>query len=820
MKKQNLQNGIFILVISGVFYHTFTLPMKPKVGRGIASVTSRYCDERTGAGLVGSVCYGEDWWLPSSVEENSIEGNLYAYFTHNVGNESEREDGYLEGDVHRSMLKYITGTENRCLFSSMFPDLIEGSDLSDQGKGIVDSYKAIWSRNTEQWCHYMYKDNTGISYGRNFIDAGSTETQYAWLEARQKGESSITTNGYLSGTGLVKSCPDLTTGSPRFISTSVFTSDKIKRISCNGWDVETGSGMTSKATVPDANSNNLKEAYYGFKGEEFPLDSGDDYENEQFETTLNYFRKTTEPNLNWQRISDVYREYEKFLNGGIHIKSNTIETGANNLNNFWAFRLNGESGFWPNYLAEGFVCLEEDLRAECTSSINYNWTEVAEKHSQVALDSGLPPEYFMVKISQGGTAFVPIVNEVYKHGFSLGTGGAFGIFSNQFLQHIKHLEYRNDLSGYVSNYEVTRPPRLHIDMESMFDQDSNTWGDYRVFRLAALSAVAYRFNSIVTMSGGIITEGQLDCGDGSGRAVRRCQNFKRQYDAGILNHSGALKMHTWLKKILGKEKEKSIDGWCAPMHMGQPVGETGLSGAITEFRDSFDDNSEKQIFEYSYQVGRKTSDSCRYREAYAPLKKFVGHHCKMTTQGVPGIKMDWSWIPGYGEPDDEEAGPCIAESILPSLTSNCKKSDWTLSSTVMTGKQIGSTCNPMTPDDIPSEGRGTSSVSKSLMFEFDNYLFKNPNEKNIVVKIVLRPKTIIAGTPRVGKINVAFTHGDRTAVQSKQFAQTDFSSDSRYISTLTLKFARRGAEAAKVRISHDSGGHFDYLMVRVIPTEE
>jgi hypothetical protein len=858
MKKQNLQNGIFILVISGVFYHTFTLPMKPKIGRGIASVTSRYCDERTGAGLVGSVCYGEDWWLPSSVEENSPYGTVYAY--------GPNDRGFLETSPNDNTYSYISGVNLNSQNSNLFPDLVEQAvggtaPTEDQiEKAIGGHLKQAWYPFTEYYCSWVFEplaqfksdspfpwatnlpDNAKRSEGMSQDANGNTATgdscSYGVAFRFNSEEQRIlcdTINQFRSCRKLEAFYPSTIPSNPSVIGNDLYKNDFIKRIAHHGWYIETGDGMSLDS------DNQLLTNFTNFMEVTEQTTAVDSYDivkikftnfNGKPLNTIDLFKRSTADD-NWDRISEVYKRYGTFLNGG-----GSTTNGANLLDNFWVIWLNGEAGLWPYYLGDDFVCLSDDTSGvgNCSSNNNLTWTEIAQRHAIATEDSGIDPKRFMININNGGTLFKPFEEIVYSAGFSMGNHGAFGVFNYQFLQHFRHLQYNNLLKAFVSDYDLPKPYMLHTDLESMFGKNSNLWGDYRLFRLSALSALAYRMNSLVTMSNGIIDKDENIVNECYGD--ERCINFRRQYESGVLDHSGALKMHTWLKKVIGREKTNSVDGWCAPMHMGQDLGGKTLAQAVNEFRvglDKFDEfggndtngdgyNDQKKsrfIDTHTFQGGTFILEGgTGYRDysVNSPLKTFVGHHCKMTTQGEPGIKLDPVWT---GYEDCLDAFDTYGDAAYNSCMNNDDSSNWILSTVGFSGRALSKT-SPVAfnNDSYPYEGRATSSDKKHLVFEFDDYLFKNPNEKNIVVKIVLRPKTIIAGTPRVGKINVAFTHGDRTAVQSKQFAQTDFSSDSRYISTLTLKFARRGGGAAKVRISHDSGGHFDYLMVRVIPTEE
>jgi hypothetical protein len=811
MKKQNLQNGIFILVISGVFYHTFTLPMKPKVGRGIASVTSRYCDERTGAGLVGSVCYGEDWWLPSSVEENSPYGTVYAY------------------SPNQNSLRFVSGFEGNTKYSSLFGDLVDGGSGSENTLGHL---RSIWYPNTEYYCSNQgtpiakLVEDSLFPWNNNLL-SNSRETDGIAQDAN--GNRIIIPGFSTLPADQVRTCRELEAfysstvpGNASVIGKDLYKNDFIKRIAHHGWYIETGDGMSLNS------DNQLLTNYNNFMSATDQIastvvrDRLGNFAGSSL-NTIDLFKSDTF-DTNWQRISSVYERYGAFLNGG-----GSTTNGANLLDNFWVIWLNGEAGLWSYYLLDDFVCLKDDTSGNCVSNGNKNWTEIAEAHTNAITNSGLDGRYYMINIGNGGTLFKPFEDEVYDNELSMGNHGAFGVFNSQFLQHFRHLQYDDSLKAFVSDYDRFKPYMLHIDLETMFGNHSNLWGDYRLFRLSALSALAYRMNSLVTMSTGIIAQGGADC-----RGNQRCLNVNNQFNAGLLDYSGALKMHTWLKKVIGREKNNSVDGWCAPMHMGAELSEDSLEEAITEFQNSltvFDSNPNRKdstIHRYNFSQGtyktRSGGDPYRDWAVYAPLKTFVGHHCKMTTQGQPGIKLNPSWT-GYrdcltldsdGEVDVSGTQLCLTTSG----SDDSESSNWILTQKELSGRVLADSPLVFDETSYPYEGRGTDEDHSAIEFEFDSDLFKNEDKNQIIVKIVLRPKVIQSGLFQ-GEIGVTFSQEGAIGRSVRKVLRTsDFDSRAKYISTLTYKFNRQNQKKAKVRITNLGAKHFDYLMVRVIPTEE
>jgi hypothetical protein len=898
MKKQNLQNGIFILVISGVFYHTFTLPMKPKIGRGIASIGSptssfNYCDNASVNRSSGSVCHGEDWWLPSSVEKNSPFGTVYTY-------------GLPVEDPLKqlNMLRLISGVEGNNKFGNLFPSLVYGYDGTDSGgddlNAAKDYWKTIWYKLTEWHCSYQSdprafrKDDSQFVWGQdgalpyNASLEGIVGYPYGKIEDDDSGEVD---NNNLD-TNFMRTCKQLEsfyTVSP-IVSESygrwLFDNDFIKRHAIHGWYTETGDLLADDSE----SEKQLLTAYQAFHlrqdekfKEEYPEETDDETRPEdpirpntavtgdlRDNNTLDLFNKYTSDD-HWERVRQVFSSYKTLLDETT--KPEKVVKGMNPLYNFWLIWLNGEAGFWSNYLAEDFVCLAGDNTRYCDINNNLDWHEVANKHHQVASESGIDSKYFMININAGGTVYKPIVDLVYKHGYSLGTHGAFSVFGYQFLQHLTYLTYNDSLKAFVSDYNAMKPPMVHIDLESMFKEYSRAWGDYRLFRLAALSAVGYRMNSFVTNSNGIVSEGKADCGED-----KACKNFNENY--GDLNYSGAVKMHTWLKKIAGREKEQSVDGWCAPMHMGvelsylsegkeyggdileDPVrdfptlstteaigsGSASLASAVRRFQasmfefdtnggndrdsDGYNDLRKSRInnlydFGDGIYVTRRGASAYRDYSVNSPLKTFVGHHCKMTTQGVPGIKLDPSWT-GYKD--------CLLVFSLPGDTTTayhkCMRGDaeaeegerdqawqsgnWLLSQEGISGRVLSKN-SPLAfdRDSYPYEGRGTDENNRILEFQYDRELFQK--KPDVIVKIVLRPREDSRGN---GKIRVSFQQGGQSRSIDKEFIEEDFDERTKKISTLTLKFNKFNNDAAKVRIENRGDNHFDYLMVRVIPDFE
>jgi hypothetical protein len=893
MKKQNLQNGIFILVISGVFYHTFTLPMKPKIGRGIASIpspspTSRYCDDD--AGVIrssGSVCHGEDWWLPSSVEKNSPFGTVYTYG--------------LPGDPEKdlNMLRLISGVEGNNKFANLFPSLVYGFPSLVYGgsagaeadlKKAKDYWKTIWYKLTEWHCSYQSdprayeKDASQFVWGQD--GALPTNAGYEGIVGYPYGRIEDDDENNNLNFGFMRTCEQLKsfyTDSPivsELYGRWLFANDFIKRHAIHGWYTETGDLLandsesekqllTAYEAFHDSQDVNFNLAYPVETGVSDPIAqtpavTGDLGDN----NTLDLFNKDTAEE-HWERVSQVFSSYKTLLYETT--KPGKDVKGMNPLYNFWLIWLNGEAGFWSNYLAEDFVCLAGDNTGYCPGNKNLDWDQIANKHHQVASESGIDPKYFMININAGGTVYKPIVDLVYKHGYSLGTHGAFSVFGYQFLQHLTYLTYNDSLKAFVSDYNAMKPPMVHIDLESMFKEYSRAWGDYRLFRLAALSAVGYRMNSFVTNSKGIVSEGEANCGEED----KACKNFKANYED--LNNSGAVKMHTWLKKIAGREKELSVDGWCAPMHMGvdlsnpyypkedgdykpatdeiDPVrdfptlsteaigsGSASLASAVRRFQasmfeydtdggndgdsDGFNDFRKSRInnlydFGGGIYVTRSTGSAYRDYSVNSPLKTFVGHHCKMTTQGVPGIKLDPSWtgykdcLDEYRYGSDDDYKECMTNNDSSPSGVDVASGNWLLSQEGISGRVLSEN-SPLAFNErsYPYEGRGTDENNRILEFQYDRELFQKKPE--VIVKIVLRPREDSSGN---GKIRVSFLQGGQSRSIDKEFIGEDFDERTKKISTLTLKFNKFNNDAAKVRIENRGDNHFDYLMVRVIPAE-
>jgi hypothetical protein len=111
--------------------------------------------------------------------------------------------------------------------------------------------------------------------------------------------------------------------------------------------------------------------------------------------------------------------------------------------------------------------------------------------------------------------------------------------------------------------------------------------------------------------------------------------------------------------------------------------------------------------------------------------------------------------------------------------------------------------------------RGTDATNTELLFEYDKELFSKSSQNNIVIKIVLRPKDI---SKSIGSIGVTFGQDETLKSKKIDLSSVNFSAETKFISTLTLNFKRVSNGPATIRIQNLGENHYDYLMVRVIPT--
>jgi hypothetical protein len=678
-----------------------------------------------------SLCRGEDWWLPASVAP-STEGTVTAY---SAPVDEEVADPTLWTNPYT---RRLSGSDPHVLIGSAVD--LETGDIDYSLKRLLYNYAEYDC--VDAWVDDCM-DTTGASEGSckasTFTALDSSSPFIEAGAATQYGSS-----------GEYFACPD-----PRGWE------DSRRRIGLTNWGTETGTSMDQ--AVEDLGYPSFEDrldewlAEQGLAASDLSAAIDGEYSDGGWATTLDFMGEEA-----YEPIADSYAALAQALD--VYDPYQQVD----------AVQINGEGGLWPYFNDAGITCVNGLCDGDELASVE----EVVQWHGKAALASGLAADRWMVNIAMGGAEFTPWVDLAASEGMGLASHGPSVAFNYRFLQHLDHVAYDEKRKAFRAEGDHGFS-FLHTDLENL-DHTGNTWGQYRGFRLAALSALSLRFDRLLVTSYTIPSLGIYQdndrCDGKTGLALERCEN----YDHDAIAAEGAVDFLDWMQKSIGRHDEEAVEAWCAPVELGHDGGE---GQPFEERRDMASD-----------ETLRFSSDP----SVYSPLRTYLGHGCDLSDseddRGNPGVEMTTRWT----DPDGTGESPEVS-------------SDATFDHRMLSGQATGTA--------FPYEGRTTEGMaSKRLVMDLDPELFQR-SHASVAVKLVLRARgTITPLDPTqlgVRLYDLGTSFGDFEVID---LSGKKMGSDQIFTLTVSMDPGVSLPAEPKLAVSHRGGTHHvDVLMARVIP---
>lgn len=268
-----------------------------------------------------------------------------------------------------------------------------------------------------------------------------------------------------------------------------------------------------------------------------------------------------------------------------------------------------------------------------------------------------------------GRAFKAQVAEALKQGMGLGEHSQNTAFAFSYVQHLPHVTYNQSAKRYDANLGNV-PSVLHTDIEGMHKahsdlvsrRDLNTLGQYRIYRMAALSEVALGYNSFTNTGALIPSQGNYQSSFNSGEGCevataglivptgygdnRRLCNFDySQIDGALIDGSGGMELYSWLRKSAGRQLTKAPEAYCAFHRTGAAIP----SGKVFSNEIARNKSNEhwgqltpspkfsKSYLEYG---GEYFHHEVRTDWQYAPLVTNWGRFCELTSYSRSGFSTN------------------------------------------------------------------------------------------------------------------------------------------------------------------------------------
>lgn len=684
-----------------------------------------------GAAGEASLCRGEDWWLPESVGQ-STEGTVTAY---GAPVDEEVPDPANWSNPYTRRL------------SGVDPSTPLGSTVDLETGDIAYSLKRLLYNHSEYDCMDAYVDECMASTGAS---AGSCKSSL--FTALDPSSPFIAAGAatYYGVAGAYFACPDPGAWDPTR-----------RRVGLTSWGTETGTEMGY--AVETLGYPSFQDRLDGWLAEQ-GLAASDlgtaidgEYSDGGWETTLDFMSEEA-----YEPIADSYALLARALED--YDPYQQVD----------AVQINGEGGLWPYFNDAGITCVNGLCDGDELATVE----EVVQWHGKAALASGLAADRWMVNIAMGGAEFTPWVDLAASEGMGLASHGPAVAFNYRFLQHLDHVAYDEDRKAFRARGDHGFS-FLHTDLENL-DHTGNTWGQYRGFRLASLSALSLRFDRLLVTSYTIPSVGIYQdygqCATKSGHARVRCEN----YDHAAIVDEGAEDFLAWMRKTIGRHDEEAVEAWCAPVELGHDGGE-GLP--FEERRDAATDD-----------LLRFGSDP----SVYSPLRTYLGNGCDLSERadlrGNPGILMDTSWTDPTGTGDSPEivSGGAFDHRML-------------------SGQATGTA--------FPYEGRTTEgTASERLFMDLDASVFAE-SYRGVAVKLVVRARgKITALDPTqlgVRLFDGGSGFGDFEVVE---LGRQVMGPEQIFTLTVSMDPGMDTPVAPQLGVSHQGGTHHvDLLMARVIP---
>lgn len=228
--------------------------------------------------------------------------------------------------------------------------------------------------------------------------------------------------------------------------------------------------------------------------------------------------------------------------------------------------INGEGGWMPSYVSSGFLNIGQA-------------DQMADDLVDSAIASDLDPSIWMLNIAQGGRAFHQFAERARDEYLTLATHGSTSHLSMQFLQHLDHLLYDDVTKSYqrATSHVTDLYNGFHSDLE-VLDKTTNTWGQYRIFRLTTLAVIARGATSVLVTSTTIPSEGNwqndigysgdLNCPKGS--TDRACQ-----FQWSEIEDHGAAEFLQWMNHTIGRPPSDAPEAYCTLTDLGVPKPKPG-----------------------------------------------------------------------------------------------------------------------------------------------------------------------------------------------------------------------------------------------------
>jgi hypothetical protein len=444
-----------------------------------------------------------------------------------------------------------------------------------------------------------------------------------------------------------------------------------------------------------------------------------------------------------------------------------------------------------------------------------------------------------------GRAFKAQVAEAIDTGMGIGEHSMNTGYAFSYLQHLPHMTYNQSDKRYDISY-TNIPPVVHTDIEGLHKAHSdltlrselNTWGQYRIYRMAALSEVALGYNSF-TNTGSLIpsqgyyqdTYGGEGCDSATGGAIiptgegdeRRFCNFDYgQIDGTLISGSGALELYSWLRKSAGRRPRAAPEAYCAFHQTGAEIP----SG--TDFHTEINTNKASEHW-------GQLHTSPQYSLSYLDFSGKYFHH---------EVRTDWQFAPkvnhwgrfcktvqynAFGQTTQLDGG----REMKPSLIG---KTDPDLRNKTYTG-------NFQSDGNYAHEATRLDHTSKTAMIVLDiGDYFVNARSGNWVIKVTLSAtpeyctdQFTYPGTAASGSLNVVYPTKSFSgkALQTLEISHSKTPlcerKDGAYrpsLITITLPLSKSVIDLSKslatgggnLQIQQDPGSDvpWDVLLVRVI----
>jgi hypothetical protein len=693
----------------------------------------------SGTGMA-QLCHGEDWWLPTDVPTRSPYGVVTTYGTPTDDEMADYayDSAYAStANIGNNFGRRLSGSDINYRMSSV--DLADLSSDPTAGLGrtlyLHSEYDCV-----DAWVDECMVTNPSYNYARCRYEM-FTELDSASPFADDEFATTLT---YWSADGY-EACPD-----------SAAWDDERRSLGMMIWGTETGNGMSASidagyASFEDSVTDWLDDQ--GLTTDDLGALVASELADGDYTDTIDFTDEDS-----YTAIADAFTVLGDVLD--VYDPYGQVQ----------AIRLNGESGALPYYTEAGIICDEN----ACSGSELATFQELAEWNVDAALESTIDPANFQINIAMGGAEFVPWAEEAEDIGSGLASHGPTSPFTYRFIQHLPHVEYDEDRKAFRV-VEASPFSHLHTDLEAL-DFSDNTYGQYRYFRMAALSAMSLGFDRLLVSS---YTIPSLGIVQDSGRCWDASSNEERcdRYDHDAIVDVGAEDMLAWMKATLGRQDDELVDAWCIPMELGSE-GTTGLS---------FEDRGLALADDTLRYAGDAT--------VYSPLRTYLGHGCDLTDdedeRGEPGRRLDDDWLGGTVHPTDDAND---------------------LQHRIFTGDSTGAS---YAYEGRTTEGAASTVIAMELAPEL---LADSPSE--VVVKLVLSPRGDILPFESETTILIELSDVDSGW---RELLPVTLGIDpilEDEIRTLTVTFDGPAAAptAPKLRYSHVDGDvHLNLLTARVIP---